>query len=361
MDMTERAHAKFISFFRLTDACRGPGCPVCRCLIADTRQYLDSVLYEQVTDPGTRSRLRASWGFCNRHTWMLKGGSDPAFGSAIIHEDLLRGAIRRFERLAGRAAAGRRFVGRFRALVRRPRLPLLVELYHRRPPCPACGRSADSEARYIDAALQWVDDPQFDRAYGESEGLCLPHALRALEVDRGRGAATLLLARTLPMWRALRKDLEAFVSKHDYRNREPFTEAEATAYARAFEALTGAPGLFPSDRRQEVSRRAPRPSARSSLSARAAVGGESYATAERARLELRIKELGEQLDEATSRAAALQRRLTQVVEERDAFARSLSGERGANETNQRVIAELRREVDQLKADAARPPEGGGPR
>jgi hypothetical protein len=77
---------RFIGFFRLVDACAKPGCPVCRCLVADARRYLGTLLYEHVNDPDTRRRLRASWGFCGWHTWMLRDLADPAFGSAIIHD-----------------------------------------------------------------------------------------------------------------------------------------------------------------------------------------------------------------------------------------------------------------------------------
>ena len=356
--MTDPTRAKFIGFFRFIDACSGPGCPVCRCVVADTRHYLDSLLYEQVNDPETRSQLRALWGFCNWHAWMLREASDPAFGSAIIYEDMIRVVVRRFERLIGHGAGrGGRWVGWLHGLVGHRRVPLLVELYRRRPLCPACVQAADSEERYIDAALWFVDDPQIDRAYRKSEGLCLPHALHALEVDRERGAAARLLSRTLPKWTALRKDLEEFASKHDYRNREPFTKAEGTAYVRAFEALTGAPGLFPSDQRRQMSRRAPRPPDPCGPSESVGGIGESDAAFERAKLELRIKELSDQLSEATSRAAALHYRLAQVAEDRNALEMNLNGERGANELSQRVSGDLRREVERLKADAAQAGQG----
>ena len=91
---------KFIGFFRLIDACKSEGCPVCRCLEADTRHCLDTLLYERVNDPETRARLHASWGFCNWHGWMLRETPDSAFGSAILGEDLLRVLMRRFERSA---------------------------------------------------------------------------------------------------------------------------------------------------------------------------------------------------------------------------------------------------------------------
>jgi hypothetical protein len=360
MDMTDPTSEKFIGFFRLIDACSGPGCPVCRCVLADSRQYLESLLYEQVNDPEIRSRLRASWGFCNWHAVMLREASNPAFGSAIIYEDMFRVVIRRLERLTGRrAGGGGRFVRWLRAFLGRPQPPLLVDLYHRRPACPACRQAAASELRYIDVALRFVDDPQFERAYRKSRGVCVPHALQALEFDRGGGAAQTLLSRTLSKWTELRKDLGEFVGKHDYRSREPFTEAEGTAHFRAVAALTGAPGLFPSDLFRQRSRRPRRPPG-SSVAPVMDEAGESDAVFERAKLELRVKELTEQLSEATSRAAALHYRLSQVAEDGKALEMNLSGERGANELNQRVIGELRREVEQLKADAVRSGQGKAP-
>ena len=96
---------KFIGFHRLIEACDKGGCPACRCLDADTHRYLTAFLYEHVTDPVSRSRLRASWGLCNWHAWMLRETADPAFGSAILCEDLLRVISRRLERAASRAAS----------------------------------------------------------------------------------------------------------------------------------------------------------------------------------------------------------------------------------------------------------------
>ena len=80
----------------------------------------------------------------------------------------------------------------------------------------------------------------------------------ALELAAGDAAGSRLLARTLPKWADLRRDLAGFVRKHDHRNREPFTEAEASAYLRAIEALHGQAGLFANDLRGQGAVRAPR-------------------------------------------------------------------------------------------------------
>src|SRR6266849_5998130 len=95
--MTER---KFISYFRLLDHCAGQGCPVCRLVTEDSRHYLDTLLSEQVTDPDTRRDLRASWGFCNWHAWMLLEIESSQTGTAVIYEDLIARVIDGMRRLA---------------------------------------------------------------------------------------------------------------------------------------------------------------------------------------------------------------------------------------------------------------------
>jgi len=165
---------KFIGFHRLIEACDEAGCPACRCLDADTHRYLTAFLYEHVTDPVSRSRLRASWGLCNWHAWMLRETADPAFGSAILCEDLLRVVGQRLERAASRAATRpATLLGRLRARLGRARAPAIARIYRRRILCPACSELAHAEERYLQTALRFVDDPQFERWVGQniSKGL----------------------------------------------------------------------------------------------------------------------------------------------------------------------------------------------
>ena len=87
-------------YFKLFDRLDQPGCPICGIVIDDSRAYLDSVLYERVTDVPTREGLRESFGLCNPHTWLLRevpASSAPDLGFAIIARDLLN----RFHHTAG--------------------------------------------------------------------------------------------------------------------------------------------------------------------------------------------------------------------------------------------------------------------
>ncbi len=247
---------KFAGYFRLVEACAEPGCPVCWCVIRESRGHLGALLYEQVTDPDTRDTLRASWGFCNWHTWMLLEIEHAKFGSAIIYEDLVRLALKRIERLDAGAGASRRR-GWFSSLFHRPPRTTEGRPYRARPACPVCITAAETEGRYLEALVSFIGEGDLLAAYARSDGLCVPHLFAALEVGGDRPQARALVARTREKWTRLRRELESFVAKHDYRNREPYTGAEAASYTRAFALLAGARGVFGND--VHARRRSPGP------------------------------------------------------------------------------------------------------
>jgi hypothetical protein len=245
MPQAGRSNGKFFGYIRLVDACARPGCPVCRYVSDESHGHLDALIYEQVTDPDTRRRLRASWGFCNWHTWMLLEIASAASGAAIIYEDLISLWVHRVRRLLDRSLGGGGRPGRWpRFLFGRPKAAALVELFRRRRSCLACASAAEAETRSVQALLEFITEPELDAAYARSDGICARHAVRAIEIGAGRDGLRRLLDRTLPKWTAVQADLERFIRKNDYRNREPFTEAEAASYMRAFELLAGAKGVF---------------------------------------------------------------------------------------------------------------------
>jgi uncharacterized protein DUF6062 len=232
---------KFIGYSRLIDACAQPGCPVCRCLASESRRYLEGLLHERVTDLDTRRAIRRSWGFCHGHTSMLADTAGSAFGAAIIYEDLVRRILRRTQEPRRSGSGGWRV-----ALQRRRWRAALVDLWTRRATCPACADATTSERGYLETLSTFIDDDALRAAYEFSDGLCVPHLVRAIE--RGNERTDTLVARTREAWARIGRDLTTFVSKHDHRNREPYTEGEAAACARAFEMLAGSRSTLPSSR-----------------------------------------------------------------------------------------------------------------
>jgi hypothetical protein len=218
---------------------------VCFCLTQHSREQLATLLYEQVTDLQTRRRLRASWGLCNWHTWMLLELPGSRAGTAILSEDLLRLLIERVGRAAATTLVGR--LATWLTHARGRTAKRLAALYRRRPPCPVCERAGEAEQRYMEALLGRLDDPEFRLAYARSDGLCAPHAMRAVELVGGGRELKPLLELTLVRWSRMRQDVAGFIAKHDHRNTRPFTEAETESCRRALELLSGAPGLFGTD------------------------------------------------------------------------------------------------------------------
>jgi hypothetical protein len=133
------------------------------------------------------------------------------------------------------------------ALRRRRRAPAIAGPYAERAACPACVTAASAERRYLEALVRFIEDGDLLAAYTRSDGLCIPHLLIAVDQGGGDARTPALVARTRETWRRLGGELGAFVAKHDYRNREPYTAAEAAASARAFDALAGAGGVFGND------------------------------------------------------------------------------------------------------------------
>jgi hypothetical protein len=249
---------KFIGYFRLLEACGLQGCPICRCLSEDGRRHVEALLDEQVNDPDTRRRLRAAWGLCNWHTWMLRTATTGLTGSAILYADLVRIAARRMDRSRSRRRAPLvRFLGWLRRLGGddpAPARPRVIARYRARSRCPLCSNARGAEARYVDAAIDFSDDPQFVRAYARSSGFCVPHAMQAIERRPGASGVERLMDETIGKWIDLARHLDDFVRKHEYRNTEPISETEAGACAAAFEIVAGGPGLFGNDLHREIQR-----------------------------------------------------------------------------------------------------------
>lgn len=250
-----RSASRFVGHVHLVDACAEAGCPVCRCVAESSRRYLAAVVYEQVNDPETRRHLRASWGLCNWHAWMLEDTPGARFGAAIIAVDLLGRMIGRVRRLGDRPGGRTRrgWRGATRSLARLARLagrrpgPGLVTLYARRLTCPACDDAARAEDAYLDIVLESLADAEFREAYERSHGLCVPHVMVALARGAGRPETGTLLAVTATKWTDLRDEVARFVGKHDYRNTEPVTDEEAVAVQHAVAVLAGGRALFGND------------------------------------------------------------------------------------------------------------------
>lgn len=189
------------------DALSREGCPVCQLTRDAEYHYLDSLIYEAVNDPGVRSSLEHSGGFCNPHFWLLTKVENPAAGVSILARDLLDGPPR-----IPRQYVQHAWVGEGAA-------------------CPACQIQAQAEGRYEDVIRQNAEGREWRQAYERGPGLlCRPHALRCGTAWQGA---------TARKDADLRAELGEFVRKQDYRFADEPKGAEGHAWLRAVAVLAG--------------------------------------------------------------------------------------------------------------------------
>ena len=196
-----------------------------------------AILYEEVTDPHTRGRLKQSFGFCRDHAWQAADVGGTLLGMSIIYRGLLGqidGALARatpseqrrwWQKLGAPAAA-------------EPAAPSGLASAN---PCPACLYLVEME----DAALVALTDalPGNERLRdGLSRpdgGLCLPHLRRSLALARNAQAFQFLQATAHERLLALGAEMDEFIRKYDHRFRREEWGSEADSWQRAIRWIAG--------------------------------------------------------------------------------------------------------------------------
>lgn len=235
--------AKTSGYYDLRQAFGEAGCPVCRLLAGNADRYVETVLWEMVTDVDAREEFKRTQGYCREHAWLLarRGAS---LGTAILTLDVLEAALRTLE--ADRTGNRRTFsLQQLRQKFSRSEpteaaTGLAAELAAQSA-CPVCSHLAQSATYYLIALAEHLaGEDSLAPAYSASDGLCLPHFRLALEYIPDDQALESLVSAQRSAWRRLRTDLREFIRKSDYNVKEDFG-VESDAWLRAIEAIAGAP------------------------------------------------------------------------------------------------------------------------
>jgi len=192
----------------LVRAMRSSGCPICRCNREAERRYLGFLLWERVTDAGTRVRLVRSLGFCHRHAHLFLDLElddwDRSLGNTVIYESLAIQAcnsIRDARRLLDRRnehPAWRRLTRRVIG-AREPReTPRLA-----RGACPVCENVKQVEGHYCSTLAELLAHPKYQAMLDQSDGVCLVHLQVALDSHASSDGLRYLLNDTECRLRAL--------------------------------------------------------------------------------------------------------------------------------------------------------------
>ncbi len=227
------------TYYELRDALGEEGCPICRLALKAVHDWLDSVAYEMVNDPGVRDRLRASRGFCNTHAYEWLSVRN-LLGTAIIYEDVLKNVSGRLRELSYRRRDLLSSVSSLLGGDEQSALP-------RDGRCPACEAQAEAERRAAATLAESLGEEEVLRAYTSSSGLCLQHLSLALSSAPSRESFDSLVRAVLSQQERLTSQLREIIRRHDYRFRDKPAGEERGATVRAIRHVVGEPGVRGTD------------------------------------------------------------------------------------------------------------------
>ena len=231
---------KHQTYFNLLDALKEKGCPVCNLVQKTTHMSMDSFLYERVNDPGERKEIRKALGFCNTHAWQLQKFGD-GFGLSIIFNELL-GMLNEKISSAVLEEDKKKSKTLLKELTGRKAKPSYQE--KAKTTCPICNNLRDCEKRYINTFIDGLKEAEFRIAFSSSYGLCLPHIVSVLAMCKDEELLKELLKTESEKIGKLRKELDEFERKHDYRFSKEGFGKEGNSWIRAIEKMIGREGMY---------------------------------------------------------------------------------------------------------------------
>ncbi|WP_353733651.1 DUF6062 family protein [Syntrophothermus sp.] len=110
--------------------------------------------------------------------------------------------------------------------------------------CPACDVAKRSQAFNLKLLVSNLDNEDFRNRYKDSEGLCFPHFVMALELAADNRCLAILVDDQVSRLEKLITNLTTYIDKHDYRNNEPYTADEERAVAAAIRMAVGTAPLL---------------------------------------------------------------------------------------------------------------------
>ena len=227
--------------YDLLNACRQPGCPVCRLEGRAVERYLDVLFYESVNDVQVRVRLRLSLGFCREHAWLAvdkKPGN--ALGFAIIYQDVISSVLRQLESDSPPPVT-QRWANMLKRIPEQAGKTVQKALHALTPHrhCLVCQQRDKILHGIISSLLEELRAPEMQDALQNSDGLCFPHLKKAFESINDPATSELLLSIHREKLESLRGELAEFIRKNDYRFKDEGFGAEGDAWRRAIGKVTG--------------------------------------------------------------------------------------------------------------------------
>lgn len=231
-----------ILYYKLLEACRERGCPVCRVEAESVERHIENQFYENVNSPKWRASLRTSLGLCHEHAWLtVDKRLGDALGFSIIYRDVVNSVLSHLDEEASRSQPSRHWTARLRQIPEQARSLLERWLSAITPSrrCPICEHRDETARTILSVLLDGLKKQELVDALQTSGGLCFPHLQKSIEQVQDVSAGETLFALQRERLEALRAELMEFIRKNDYQAASEGFGVEGDAWLRAVAMVVG--------------------------------------------------------------------------------------------------------------------------
>jgi hypothetical protein len=234
-----------------TDPVEPVACPVCRLARRALLLWIEDLVYSFGVDPQVRREVRLARGLCNRHAHLLTEIRGMALGVSLIHLDVIDSVCEELEKelvapqtpaTSGGAAGSLMARLRRGAALLRLKEAVGAAVAPGRT-CLACEHQREVEELYLQTLLRHIGDAELVAAFAASPGLCLPHFDQAAGLAPAAPTLRLLVGLEHERLTRLRDELAEFARKNDHRNISERVGAEADAWIRSIDQVSGLDGV----------------------------------------------------------------------------------------------------------------------
>lgn len=230
------------AYYDLREALAQTGCAVCRLLERDGEKFLDALLYEYSADAQTHKAFRAARGLCNHHGWDLTHHVGSALQIAVLYRASLDETLKQFDRGVSPADLLARLVKRFRGEAEAAALQFAEALEPTRP-CLACEYHNKAQQAYLHTLAEHLNDSALEKAYQDSDGLCLPHTQMLLRLINDANILQKVITQQRRSWQKVFDQLTLFMDHYRAENADQMMGDEGDSWKRAVAILAGSEGL----------------------------------------------------------------------------------------------------------------------
>ncbi len=238
-----------LTITRLIEAMQQAGCPVCRLERQASAQSIEAFLWEGVNSPKDRQALIASYGFCQPHARQFVAAelsnSGIVLGVNIVYEQLARLASKELQKESFEKPL--RLPGWLEKLNPGGLFQAKRNVLSPKSKCPICLNSDKAGLNALSDLFETLEkaDADVQKAYLESDGLCLGHLRTGLEeyAHARPHAAKELANEASKRLEAQAANMSEYIRKQnwEYRN-EKMTREEAEAWRKTLTFFTGYAG-----------------------------------------------------------------------------------------------------------------------